>query len=277
MKRFPIHQVALPLAIGLCILLAAPSDRAQNSPIGALAAQTANAISNAKQKSVVVFDFVGPDRSVNALGRTLADDFSVALSKSANKFTVINRSDLLREIESNRLSPEAAADPHVAVWLARRLKATSIILGNLDLDATGVTVEATSYELRSKAIKSFETTFPVSKKVETLVKTEVDPDAAIPVFDPKAKGFVMPACIQCAKPDYTPAAVDKKLEGTAVLDAVIGLDGRAKDIRVRKSLGLGLTVKAIQTVQSWTLKPAKGPDGKPIAIRIPIEIMFRLY
>ncbi len=90
-------------------------------------------------------------------------------------------------------------------------------------------------------------------------------------------GFGTPTCIFCPRVDYTDEAVKAKYEGVIVLLAVITADGRAVDIHVSKGLGLGLDEKAVEQVRNWRFKPALGPDGKPTAVRIPIEVVFHLY
>ncbi len=62
------------------------------------------------------------------------------------------------------------------------------------------------------------------------------------------------------------------------MSVVIGTDGRAHNITVTRSLGYGLDEQAIKAVQDeWTFKPANGPDGKPAAVHMMIEISFHLY
>ncbi|MFZ3330555.1 MAG: hypothetical protein WA197_07995 [Candidatus Acidiferrales bacterium] len=51
----------------------------------------AQAVAKSKPKSVIVVDFAGPDEKTTELGRTLADRFSAALSKSSGKFSVADR------------------------------------------------------------------------------------------------------------------------------------------------------------------------------------------
>ena len=61
-----------------------------------------------------------------------------------------------------------------------------------------------------------------------------------------------------------------------VLWVVVGADGRTKDIRVQRSLGLGLDEKAIEAVKTWKFEPAR-KDGQPVAVQINVEVNFRLY
>jgi TonB family protein len=52
-------------------------------------------------------------------------------------------------------------------------------------------------------------------------------------------------------------------------------EGRARDIHVLKSLGMGLDEKAVEAVQKWKFKPGmKG--GQAVNVRAQIEVNFRL-
>jgi protein TonB len=62
-----------------------------------------------------------------------------------------------------------------------------------------------------------------------------------------------------------------------VLMVVITLDGRATNITVVKSPGLGLDEKAIEAVRQWKFRPAVGPGGKGVPTQVPIEVTFRLF
>lgn len=55
----------------------------------------------------------------------------------------------------------------------------------------------------------------------------------------------------------------------------IGPDGRARNIRVQRSLGLGLDEEAIEAVKQWSFKPGQ-KDGKPVTVTATIEVSFRL-
>jgi TonB family protein len=64
--------------------------------------------------------------------------------------------------------------------------------------------------------------------------------------------------------------------GTVVLWLVVGPDGRPRDIKVLRTLGLGLDEKAIEAVKNWRFEPAM-KDGKPVSCMINVEVNFHLY
>ena len=77
------------------------------------------------------------------------------------------------------------------------------------------------------------------------------------------------------EPEYSEEALKAKHEGTVVLAIQVGEDGRAHNIRVIRSLGLGLDEKAIQAVQEWKFVPGK-KDGIPVKVPANVEVNFRL-
>ena len=77
-------------------------------------------------------------------------------------------------------------------------------------------------------------------------------------------------------PEYSEEARKAKYQGTVVLWVVVGPDGRPHDMRVQRTLGMGLDEKAMEAVRQWKFEPAK-KDGVPVAVQIQIEVNFRLY
>jgi TonB family protein len=104
-------------------------------------------------------------------------------------------------------------------------------------------------------------------------------------------GITPPACTHCPDPKYTPEARSAKYQGNVVLEANITTDGRAANVRAirvttidQKVVGIpnldrawvSLEETAIESVKKWEFKPSHGTDGKPVVVRVPIEISFRL-
>jgi periplasmic protein TonB len=57
---------------------------------------------------------------------------------------------------------------------------------------------------------------------------------------------------------------------------VIGPEGLPQNIRVQRSLGMGLDEKAIAAVSRWRFQPATF-NSQPVAVEINVEVSFRLY
>jgi periplasmic protein TonB len=89
-------------------------------------------------------------------------------------------------------------------------------------------------------------------------------------------GVSAPKELYAPEPEYSEEARKAKYQGTCVLYVIVGADGRPRDLRVARSLGLGLDEKAIDAVKTWKFEPAM-KDGKPVAVAISVEVEFRLY
>jgi periplasmic protein TonB len=89
-------------------------------------------------------------------------------------------------------------------------------------------------------------------------------------------GVSAPKAIYAPDPEYSEEARKAKYQGTVVLSLIVGADGLPRDIRIARSVGLGLDEKAIETVKTWKFEPGT-KDGKPVATYATIEVAFHLY
>jgi TonB family protein len=88
-------------------------------------------------------------------------------------------------------------------------------------------------------------------------------------------GTTPPSVISKVDPEYSEEARKAKYSGSVMLSIVVNTDGKAEDIKVVKSLGMGLDQKAIEAVQKWRFNPGKN-KGVPVKVRAQIEVNFRL-
>ena len=89
-------------------------------------------------------------------------------------------------------------------------------------------------------------------------------------------GVTAPHLTYAPDPEYSKKARKAKYQGTCVLAVVVGTDGKVRDIRVTKTLGMGLDEKAIEAVQKWKFDPAL-KDGQPVAAQVTVQVNFKLY
>jgi len=89
-------------------------------------------------------------------------------------------------------------------------------------------------------------------------------------------GVTVPQVIFNPEPSFSDEARKAKAQGVVTLLLVVGKDGRAYDVHVGQSLGMGLDEKAIEAVSRWRFRPAT-LNGQPVATQIAVQVDFRLY
>lgn len=95
-------------------------------------------------------------------------------------------------------------------------------------------------------------------------------------YVPGRGGVTQPRVLYDPDPEYSDEARRAKFQGAVILALVIGPDGRPRDMRVQRSAGMGLDEKAMEAVNQWKFQPAM-LDGRPVAVRISVEVTFRLF
>jgi TonB family protein len=88
-------------------------------------------------------------------------------------------------------------------------------------------------------------------------------------------GVSQPQVLHKVDPEYSEEARKAKYSGTVLLSLVVDVDGKAKQIRVTKGVGLGLDEKAVEAVQKWTFVPGK-KNGQAVPVYATVEVNFRL-
>jgi periplasmic protein TonB len=89
-------------------------------------------------------------------------------------------------------------------------------------------------------------------------------------------GVTAPVPKYVPEPDFSEEARKAKYQGTVTLSAVIGPDGRPRNLRVVRSLGMGLDEKALEKVKTWLFEPGKR-NGQPVSVAMTLEVDFRLF
>jgi TonB family protein len=87
----------------------------------------------------------------------------------------------------------------------------------------------------------------------------------------------MPRVVREVKPDYTSEAKQQGIQGVVQLSVVVNDDGTVGEVKVTKSLDekYGLDEQAVIAMRKWLFKPGT-KDGKPVAVRVDVEMSFKL-
>jgi TonB family protein len=302
--RRPSGADAFALLFCVALLVATSGRaRAQAPDFDAIASRVADAILTLSRgmvlkPSVAVTDFVETHGGSNEMGAELARRFSASLAKNARDFAVADPNGEFDTSGPSRLPSQSAADAAVNCS-AGKPKPTFVVEGYMDQlqDRVVIRIRATRTE-DDKAIFDERVTVPLTPELQAMESkpstiTEKpsgengptwvrpgfhipDNGANVPSMD-SVSNYTGPRCLECTHADYPDSAMTAKIEGTVTLRVLIDATGRPAEITVLKGLPCGLNERTIETVATWKLEPAKGPDGKPVAVWQNIDVKFQLF
>lgn len=92
----------------------------------------------------------------------------------------------------------------------------------------------------------------------------------------KGSGVSPPRPVITPEPKFTEVARKAKLSGVVTLGLVVDNTGWPIDVQILDPMGCGLDAEAVHTMETWRFEPAK-KDGKPVAVKITVEMDFHRY
>jgi TonB family protein len=95
-------------------------------------------------------------------------------------------------------------------------------------------------------------------------------------YDKVVPGVTAPKPVYHPDAEYTDRARKKKIRGPVVVSIVVTDEGKVRDAQVELGLDKDLDKQALKAVSTWRFEPAT-KDGKPVAVRIKVEVDYRLY
>jgi protein TonB len=85
----------------------------------------------------------------------------------------------------------------------------------------------------------------------------------------------LPEAVTRIPPNYPDMAREAGVDGTVMVQALVGKDGRVRDVRVVKSIPM-LDDAAKAAVRQWVFKPALSTN-KPVAVWVGVPVKFSLH
>ena len=90
-------------------------------------------------------------------------------------------------------------------------------------------------------------------------------------------GVILPQLLRQVSPHYASEAMRQKIEGKALVECIVEIDGSVQRARIVKSLDgvFGLDEEALNAARQWRFKPGT-KDGVAVPVVITIELTFAL-
>ena len=85
----------------------------------------------------------------------------------------------------------------------------------------------------------------------------------------------LPEAVTRIPPQYPDLAREAGVDGTVQVQALVGKDGKVRDVRVTKSIPM-LDDAAKNAVRQWVFKPALS-NNKPVAVWVAVPVKFSLH
>jgi periplasmic protein TonB len=99
-------------------------------------------------------------------------------------------------------------------------------------------------------------------------------DDQLPQFGEYVYVEELPEAITKAPIAYPDIAREAGVDGTVMVQALVGKDGKVKDVKVVKSIPM-LDEAALASVRQWVFKPALS-NNKPVAVWVAVPVKFTL-
>ena len=268
-----IRSLTIAILIVIIFHTTEPFAQAQEGEMSILVAPLAKGINHSHKHRLVVLPFLGSDPKEFPLGAYLAKQVSANLSSMVRDLETIDASEAHVPLKHWVYDPKALEE------FAGKTNAEIVITGSFSPfgDSLGISLEALKRG-ESKTLAQNNGQIRLTPELRELIphsmKFETPPDG---IYRGGWGGIGMPECRSCPDPTFPSNERSSGHEGIVVLNVVVGTDGHAHQIEVEKGTSQNFEAAAITAVAKWKFQSARGPDGTPVAVRIPVEITFRYF
>lgn len=255
------------------------------SIIDSVSAMISDAMRSNHYASVLVLGVEGPGAQHTQLGMSIGDAFSSALEKRAEGFQVITRDVSRAFLESVLLNPNGVLsdESNEAICFGTRSEAYVVVkLEKIELEKAVLA----AYLLKSALPTPGRVALQGRKKPQPGWRFEMELDQSMleasrdPVntkSDEILDGIRLPECVVCPTPELTDAARRNQFQGTLLLIVTVETDGKPGEIVVLKGAPYGMDKASVDTVKTWTFKPAKDRNGAAVVRRVLVTVTLNMY
>jgi TonB family protein len=131
-------------------------------------------------------------------------------------------------------------------------------------------------KIKREAVSLRKSTLIAVTAIGVLVPLAAIQVSSKPVTASNLAGVVAPTVDQYTTPPlYSDEARNLGVEGKVVLEVIVGVDGKARELQVIQSLGSGLDQNALVAVRDWHFVPGRR-NGRPVESPVRIDVEFSL-
>src|SRR5207247_541806 len=117
-----------------------------------------------------------------------------------------------------------------------------------------------------------QTTGSVESSGDGQIVVQAPTEEELPKFGEYVYVEELPEAITKVPPQYPDIAREAGVDGTVLVQALVGKDGKVKDVRIQKPIPM-LNEAAIAAVKQWVFKPALS-NNKPVAVWVAVPVRF---
>jgi len=303
-----LHAASVRCCLALAALLSVPCASAQQkyTDFESLGADVANSIQKSPEAATEIpkvrtFVFLERYSSPTELAYQLSKRFAGLLQKNASGFEILGDDGFHKAISNPDLPSGLFSSSSAMRCYASELDTTMLVEGTMRIAPDGAVIDVTVWSAKARTVIFSESAIvPMTLEMVDLAARKAPPidppdisthekrvwmnpehppiaDEQTILHDAPLKGGTWIKCARCLGPSFSDDAVKAKMEGTIVVRAEVLADGSVARIALVRGLPCGLTDKAFEAIQQWTLAPARDPSGNPVAADTSIEVTFRLY
>jgi TonB family protein len=274
-----LFGMILLLGLGSTVLGAPQNAPGQGNELDSAASKIDAVIAKKNKIKVIVTDFIGPKDGVTEFGQLMADDLSLKMAKANTNLNLLPRNGQTYTFGNSGLSQDFT-EGSAAWFLARSVGTEVVVTGNLEKHSDRVDLNLRVWEIPFNGPDG-QPMIGGNKIGELSVRLLLTPDQIVllghTVPQDPAKGFRLtagkkssaeasfPSCISCPAPSVSG-------KGKVNLRISISEEGRVTNVELVSASDQKIAEKVVQAVAKWRFRPARGPDGQPVATQIPFEV-----
>jgi len=134
-------------------------------------------------------------------------------------------------------------------------------------------VPVSTFEIEDRAGEVFFTVKEGEVELRDVSMEELP--TAIEMANAKKAGFQLPRVVKAMKPDYTRGAMQRKIQGTVLMELLVLADGAVGGVSVTRSLDPELDLQAVEAGRQWKFTPGL-LNERPVPVIVTLELTFTL-